>query len=150
MKKLILLVGLIALVASLATAQVGSTYRTVQILGTAVGDTSINSVFDTTSVFQVGAYPYVTMEISSSDRINLTNVHIYKKEAGMSTFAVVDSLVAWAGSTNGVTNTKEFALRDGVVDKLPGVRAQYWARLIYAGSNNDNARVTIRIHMGGI
>lgn len=129
--------------------QVQGTYKTITIFGTAAGDTSVNEGFDTTTAFQVGAHEIVSFDIYSLDKVNLLNVHVMKQEEGKSGYTVIDSVVAWNGSTNAALNRKEFMLRDGVVNKLPGLRASFKLRPQFAGTGNDNARVYVRVHYGG-
>lgn len=148
---LALIMGVLVLgLAANASAQGPGTYKTITIYGTSVADSSLDATLDTTTAFTIGAYPVVSCDVYSADRVNLLNIHIMKQEEGKSGYTVVDSLVAWNGSSNGVLNRKEFMLRDGSVNKLAGLRASFKLRPQYAGSGNDNARVYIRVHYGGM
>ena len=150
MKKSMLVVLAMFLLVGLASAQPGTTYKSVIVYGNAVGDTSVNAAFDTSVAFQVGAYPIVSFDVYSADKINFLNIHVLKCEEGKTAFAVVDSVVAYNGNLEGVLNRKEFMLRDGAVNKLAGTRAQFKLRPQYAGSGNDNVRVYIRVNYGGL
>jgi hypothetical protein len=152
MKKTILALLAVVLVlgaASTAFSQGANTYRTLVVFGTAAGDTSVNSAFDTSAAFQIGSFPIVSFDVYSLDKVNLLNVHILQQQAGKSGYAVVDSVVAWNGNSEGVLNRKEFMLRGGGTNKLPGLISSFKLRPQFAGSGNDNARVYIRVHYGG-
>jgi hypothetical protein len=142
MKKLLMLVVLVACVSSLSFSQVSLATVNSYVLqsGAAAGDTIANSFSDTTAWIRVGGMPYVAVHYTFADRYSVQNVRVDYRALGSTVIIQSDTLAAFSSSTDNTTTYREVVLRDATLNYIGVIGGTFRVITNGAASGNDTGK----------